>query len=83
MNNRLTTRERAHLAAVKSLSCGLCGKAGPSHAHHIVQGQQYTTIPLCHDCHQGPQGIHGYKTLWRIYRRDEMDVLNETIRRLM
>jgi hypothetical protein len=41
MNNRLTQRERRHLAAVKEMPCGVCGASGPSDAHHIEQGQQF------------------------------------------
>jgi hypothetical protein len=41
LNNRLTQRERRHLAAVKEMPCGVCGAAGPSDAHHIEQGQQF------------------------------------------
>jgi hypothetical protein len=29
LNNRLTQRERRHLAAVKEMPCGVCGAAGP------------------------------------------------------
>jgi len=83
MNNRLTTRERRHLAMIKALPCGVCGRPGPSYAHHIRQHRQYIAIPLCWDCHQGPQGIHGDETLWRIYRVDELDVLDRTIERLL
>jgi hypothetical protein len=45
MNNRLTQRERRHLAAVKEMPCGVCGAAGPSDAHHIEQGQQFLVFP--------------------------------------
>lgn len=84
MNNKLTPKERAHLAKVKILPCAVCGKPGPSDAHHVKQGSQYVCIPLCKDCHQGPiLGIHGQKRAWAIRKMDEIDALNNTVRMLM
>lgn len=84
MLNKLTTTERRHLARVKELPCSVCGKSGPSEAHHIVQGLQYTCVALCEDCHRGPfMGLHGQKRAWAIHKMTEMDALNETLRRLM
>jgi hypothetical protein len=82
MNNRLTQRERRHLAAVKEMPCGVCGASGPSDAHHIEQGQQFLCIPLCYDCHRGTNGLHGTKALWRVRKLDELKVLNDTIETL-
>lgn len=83
MNNKLNNAERLHLARVKELPCSVCGAAGPSEAHHIEQGLQYTCVALCPDCHRGSTGWHGTKALWRIYKMTEMDALNVTIQRLM
>lgn len=84
MNNKLNAKEREHLARVKELPCGLCGEAGPSEAHHIEQHKQYLCIPLCQNCHRGPHnGCHGAKAMWRIKKKTEMDVLNETIATLL
>lgn len=77
-----TNDESAHLAAVKSLPCSLCNASAPSSAHHINQGQHFTTVALCWECHQGPLGWHGTKALWRIKKWDELDALNVTIERL-
>lgn len=52
MNNRLTAREREHLGRVKALPCSICDAPGPSEAHHVKQGQQYTAVALCYDCHK-------------------------------
>lgn len=83
MNNKPTAQERLHLAKIKEMPCGVCGVSGPSDAHHIVQHNQYLTIPLCKDCHQGSfNGIHGQARIWKVYKQDEMSVLNETIRLL-
>ncbi len=82
MNSRLTDADRRHLARVKDLPCGVCGEPGPSEAHHIEQGLHYTCIPLCPECHRGSGGWHGTKALWRVRKLTELDVLNDTIRRL-
>jgi len=76
--------EAAHLAAVKLLPCGCCERPAPSDAHHIVQGDHFTAIPLCHDgCHQGTHGIHGDQAEFRIRHLTEGRILNATIRKLM
>ena len=84
MNNKLTAKEREHLAKVKALPCSVCDAAPPSEAHHIKQGQQYTAVALCPICHTGSlMGWHGQKRAWAIYKMDELDALNVTIQRLM
>lgn len=83
MNNKLTAKERRHLALIKEMECSLCGAHPPNDAHHIRQHRQYLCIPLCKDCHTNYNGIHGTKALWRIKKFDELDALNETIKRLM
>lgn len=84
MNNKLTAAEREHLLKVKMLPCSVCGQAGPSDAHHIKQGRQYTAVALCKDCHQGPvMGWHGQKRMWAIKKMDELDALDVTIKNLL
>jgi hypothetical protein len=82
VNNRLTDRQRRYLARIKELACSVCDAPGPSEAHHVIQGLQYTCISLCADCHRGPSGWHGTKALWRIRKMDEMKALNITLERL-
>jgi hypothetical protein len=83
MNNRPTAKEREHLSRIKELPCSLCDAPGPSEAHHVRQHSQYLCIPLCESCHRGPlMGLHGQKRMWAIQKMDEMDCLNETIRKL-
>ncbi len=80
---RITPAESDHMAAVKLLPCSVCNTAGPSTAHHIVQGQHFTTVALCPDCHQGSEnGWHGRKTMWRVMKLDELGALNITLGRL-
>lgn len=84
MLNRINTKERAHLGRVKELPCSVCDAPGPSEAHHIKQGQQYTAVALCPDCHQNPVlGWHGQKRAWAIRKMDELGALNVTIQRLI
>ena len=78
----LRQADREHLARVKALQCSVCDAPGPSDAHHIEQGQHYTTVALCKECHQGYNGWHGTKALWRIKKMDELQALNVTIRRM-
>ena len=80
-NSRAHTRaETLHFERIKAMPCGVCGAAGPSEAHHIKQGQTFTAIPLCQDCHRGSfNGIHGQKRIWSALRLDELAVLNQTI----
>ena len=84
MNNKLNPGERAHLERVKALPCSVCDLSGPSDAHHIKQGQQWTVVALCKECHQGVHlGWHGRKAAWAVRKMDELDALAVTIRRLM
>ena len=84
MNNKLTTKERTHIQRVKELPCSVCDAPGPSDAHHIEQGLQYTCVALCKECHQGPvMGWHGQRRAWAIRKMGELDALDVTIRRLM
>ena len=75
--------ERAHVDKVKSGPCVVCGKGDYSEAHEIKQGLWYCSVALCDECHRGPMGIHGDKTMWRIHKMDEMGALNETLRRVL
>jgi hypothetical protein len=84
MLNKLNTRERLHLARVKELSCSICNASGPSEAHHAKQGNQYTCIALCADCHRGSlNGWHGQRRMWAVMKMDELDALNVTLQRLL
>jgi hypothetical protein len=82
-SKNLRQADREHLARVKSLPCSVCDAPPPSDAHHIEQGQHFTTVALCKECHQGPvMGWHGQKRAWAIRKMKELDALNVTIRRM-
>jgi hypothetical protein len=75
----ISTAERAHMLKVKEADCAVCGKPGPSEAHHIKQGLHFCTIACCTDCHNN---WHGTKELWRIRKVDEIEALNITLSRV-
>jgi hypothetical protein len=84
MNGTYTALERAHVARVKALPCSVCDTPGPSSAHHIEQGEHFTVVALCRDCHQGDNnGWHGRRIAWKIRKMNELDALNVTIGRLV
>jgi len=79
--------------AVASLGCVLCHRLGqgrpPATIHHIREGQgmaqrssDWLVVPLCPECHQGPLGIHGDRTLLQIAKCNEFDLLADTIQRV-
>jgi len=82
MNSKgLTNADREYLAWIKSLPCGVCGKSGPSEAHHIVQGLHHLCIPLCVGDHTSNfNGIHGQARIWKVLKKTELTVLNDTIK---
>lgn len=82
------SKAKNHLGRIAQLPCACCGAHGV-HVHHIREGQgmaqrasDFLTIPLCPDCHQGPQGVHGDRSLMRVYKLSELDMLANTIMRL-
>lgn len=82
------SKAKKHLDRIAQLPCACCGVTGV-HVHHLREGQgmsqrasDFLTIPLCPDCHQGPNGVHGDRSLMRIYKLSELDMLANTIMRL-
>jgi hypothetical protein len=79
-----TAKEKTHIENVKSLPCSVCFALAPSDCHEINQGQWYTSIALCKDCHQGSfNGLHGQKRAWILRKMTELDALNKTIQNLV
>jgi hypothetical protein len=75
-----TALERKHIALIKEMDCVVCGASGPSECHEINQGQWFTSMPLCADCHRGSlNGIHGQKRMWAVHKLDELSALNKTL----
>ena len=79
-----TAAEQRHIDLVKALPCSVCDGAAPTECHEIKQGQWFTGISLCPDCHRGSfNGLHGQKRMWAIKKMDEIDALAVTVQRLM
>lgn len=86
---------RDYLAIVGGLPCVLCAQIGHTQSsrttvHHVREGQgmaqraqDWLACALCVDCHQGPGGLHGDRTLMRVAKVDEMDLLALTIQGVM
>lgn len=86
----MSTAEERWKERVGAMSCLLCG-ARPVELHHIREGQgaaqraqDTLVVPLCPHCHRGQNGFHGLgkKGFYMRYKRDELDLLAETIKRL-
>jgi hypothetical protein len=89
----MSAASKRYMGRVAKIGCVLCAKlgAGPTKAsvHHLREGQgkgerasDFLTIALCYDCHQGPNGFHGNRSLLRIAKVDELDLLALTIEAL-
>ncbi len=83
-----TRPEIRHMGRVAELPCVLCGEQGVQ-VHHIREGQgmaqrasNWLVVPLCPSCHTGPLGVHGDKTMMRINKMTELDMLAKTIEAL-
>jgi hypothetical protein len=65
---RKTSAGMKHMARVKLLPCVVCHQPGPSDAHHCTGGgmarDDFKVLPLCFDCHRGPEGYHAAKATW-------------------
>ncbi len=88
-----TKAEKRHMDRVARMGCMLCRVLGhhdvPATLHHIREGQgmsqragNFLVIPLCPSCHQGPGGIHGDRSLFKVARVGELDLLAMVIERL-
>lgn len=43
----------------------------------------YTVVPLCWECHQGPKGVHGDRSRLALRKKTEMGMLNDTIENVL
>ena len=89
----MTIASTKHKSRVARLPCMLGEALGEQHwpvsLHHIREGQgmsqrasDFLVIPLCRECHQGPLGVHGDRSLLRIAKVSELDLLAMTIEAL-
>ena len=72
------------LELVSSLSCVVCG-ARPVEIHHTESSRDslsdYHVAALCHECHQGPIGVHGLHRMGfeRRTKLSQIDLVKRTI----
>jgi hypothetical protein len=81
-------KEKKWMDMVAELPCACCGEHGV-HLHHIREGlgmaqraSNFLVIPLCPPCHTGPSGVHGDRSMMRIKKLTELDMLASTIEAL-
>lgn len=91
--NRTRAEQRYH-DSVAAMPCVLCealgvAQTGRTTVHHIRAGQgasqrasHWLVVPLCGDCHQGRNGVHGDQSLLRMAKVTELDLLALTIERM-
>lgn len=84
-----------YLRLVAALPCVLCSRNGliqeaRTEVHHLRESegmgqraQDWLGIAACSHCHRGPAGIHGDRSLLRVAKVDEADLLAWTIRAVM
>jgi hypothetical protein len=79
---------KAHADRVAQLPCATCGAHGVVlHHPRIGQGMgqrahDMLVIPLCPDCHTGPAGVHGDKSMMNLTKQTELQILGDTLARL-
>lgn len=82
--DRVSVSASAHIGMVKQMRCICCIKLGrhqvtPTEFHHIRAGGQarndFLGIPLCEDCHRGPNGVELNRTYLNILKLNEWDLL--------
>lgn len=90
MSSAASKRYMAKVAQIGCVLCAALGKPGiPASVHHVREGQglaqraaDWLSVALCWDCHQGPNGLHGDRSLMRIAKQEELDLLARTIEAL-
>lgn len=84
---------KRYMGKVAKIGCVLCAQLGrgmvAANVHHVREGQglsqrssHWLSVALCPDCHQGPHGFHGDRSLMRIAKLEELDLLALTIEAL-
>lgn len=74
---------KEYMKDVRELGCLICGS--PASAHHIRTERirnDFLTIPLCPEHHQGAFSIHSSKRQFEDIFGSELELLAETIEKL-
>jgi len=78
-----TAKSKRYMMKVREVGCLICDQ--PANAHHIREDRiknDYLTIPLCREHHQGDFSIHMSKQQFTNIYGSELDLLAMTIERL-
>lgn len=87
----MTRKASDHMDRIAGLGCVLCFELGrgyvPAEVHHVFDTaarSDFLTVPLCPDCHRGPNGFHGLgqRAFEARYKTSEAKLLAKTIERL-
>ena len=89
----MSKASREYMGRVARVPCVLCEALGmpgvPAEVHHLREGQgasqrasDYLTAALCPECHRGPLGVHGDRTLLNMAKLGELDLLALTIEQI-
>lgn len=83
-----TAGMRRYMGLVAEQPCCTCGATGVQ-LHHVREGQgmaqrasNFLVVPLCPSCHTGSRGVHGDRSMMRLKKLTEMDMLAMTIERM-
>lgn len=88
----MTKVDKYH-SRVREIGCVVCNHLGVYRAsvlelHHVESIRdklsEYAVVPLCHDHHQGPEGVHGLhrRTFEMRYKLTDVDMLALVAREL-
>lgn len=77
----MTKQEREWVQRVAQLPCVVCGSEEGSEVHEPEQGAWFASIALCPACHRGTDGWHGTRRRWTLRRINEIQAINETVRK--
>lgn len=79
-----TKTEQFWLDQVSQTPCVICG-SWPVEIHHAREGQgmgqrasHFMVAALCSECHRSSLGLHGDRTLLRIHKLSELDLVAKT-----
>jgi hypothetical protein len=89
----MSASSKRYMGRVAKIGCVLSAYLGqgfvPAELHHLREGQgmserasDFLVIPLCPEYHRGPNGLHGNKSIMRIAKLEELDLLALTIEAL-
>jgi len=87
----VSVKSKRHMDRVRGLGCIICRNMGlgdtPASAHHCfdtAMRNDFLTIPLCKEHHQGARGFHGMgeKAFNRVYDTCELKLLAQTLEEL-